>query len=277
MSPKRINLSREAKLHEISGIIGHEFRDLGLLHRALSHSSLGNEGLPDYERLEFLGDAVLGFLVAESLYKRKPEVPEGELTSRRSLMVSRRPLATVAEELNLGTYLLVGRGLTDESLRSPRILADLVEAVLAAIYLDGGIRAARRFVEVFVIERFRLDQKDLRGTTDPKTRLNQWAQAQDLGTPHYEIIEATGPDHDPTFRVAVTLDGITCRSSEVKSKQTGEQEAAAACLADLRATADDQPPGEPTTTEDSSDDDIQIIWEEAQSVEKQSARSRRAR
>ncbi len=182
VSPKRINLSREAKLHEVSGIIGHEFRDLGLLHRALSHSSLGNEGLPDYERLEFLGDAVLGFLVAECLYKRKPEVPEGELTSRRSLMVSRRPLAMVAEELNLGTYLLVGRGLTDESIRSPRILADLVEAVLAAVYLDGGIRAARRFVQVFVIERFQLDQEDLRGTTDPKTRLNQWAQAKNLGS-----------------------------------------------------------------------------------------------
>ena len=274
MSRKRLDPPREARLRDVCEILGHDFKNLALLNRALSHSSLGNEGLPDYERMEFLGDAVLGFLVAESLYKREPEIPEGELTSRRSMMVSRRPLAIVAAELDLGSYILVGRGLTDENLRSPRILADLVEAVLAAIYLDGGIKAARRFVSDFVIERFK-DDPESRGTIDAKTRLNQWAQSNDLGTPHYEIIETTGPDHDPTFRVAVTLDGVTCRSSEVKSKQTGEQEAAAKCYAKLMDLADDRegqrgkktrepredkaPPSEPGDP----DDDLQIIWDES--------------
>ena len=132
MSRKRLDPQREQRLRKVCEIVGHDFENLAILNRGLSHSSLGNEGLPDYERLEFLGDAVLGFLVAESLYKREPEILEGELTSRRSMMVSRRPLAIVASELDLGSYILVGRGLTDENLRSPRILADLVESVLAA-------------------------------------------------------------------------------------------------------------------------------------------------
>jgi ribonuclease III len=264
VSPKRIDHPRQDKLREVSEIVGHEFRDLGLLHRALSHSSLGNEGLPDYERLEFLGDAVLGFLVAETLYKRKPEIPVGELTSRRSLMVSRRPLAIVAEELDLGSYLMVGRGLTDASLRSPRILADLVEAVLAAIYLDGGIRSARRFVQKFVIERFQDDHEHIRGTTDAKTRLNQWAQAEDIGTPRYEIVETTGPDHDPTFRVTVSLAGVTCRSSEVKSKQIGEQEAAAACLLEMTGAGRGATgsPNSPEAPSEPAGPEIQIVWDE---------------
>lgn len=283
----KVDARRAQRLREVCDRIDYGFTNLGILHRALTHSSLGNEGAPDYERLEFLGDAVLGFLVAEELYRRTPEIPEGELTSRRSLMVSRKPLATVAEELGLGSYLLVGRGLTEDNLRSPRILADLVEAVLAAIYLDGGIKAARRFVHRFIVERFR-GQDELHGTTDAKTRLNQWAQSHDLGSPNYQIIEATGPDHDPTFRIAVTLDGVTCKSSEVKSKQVGEQEVAADCLKKLlqaaeqaeedeeecegpaedhesdaaRPTKVPRPPAKPAQPDADAGDQVQIIWDE---------------
>ena len=218
--------ARTQALRQVQKQIGHEFKDADLLDRALSHSSLGNVGLPNYERLEFLGDAILGFLVAESLYKRSPEIPEGELTSRRSLLVSRQPLAVVADDLRLGEYLMVGRGLVEDTLRSKRILADLVEAVLGAIYLDGGTRHARRFVQRFILDRFQEAQADGAVTTDAKTRLNQLAQTRGLSTPRYEIVESTGPDHDPTFLVEVTLNSVRTRSSRVKSKQAGEQEAA---------------------------------------------------
>ncbi len=265
MTQKKPDSHRESRLQEVCDRIGHRFKNIGLLNRALSHSSLGNEGLPNYERLEFLGDAVLGFLVAESLYKRKPEVPEGELTSRRSLMVSRRPLALVADDLELGTYMRVGRGLTDDALNSQRILADLVEAVLAAIYLDGGIRAARRFVQDFVIERFQAEYDEIQTTTDAKTRLNQWAQCHDQGVPNYRIVEVTGPDHDPTFRVSVTLGEITAHSSEVKNKQTGEQEAADAAYEQVIAleySSSDSSRMNNRELEPTEDDEIQIIWDE---------------
>lgn len=263
MTQKKPESHRENRLREVYDRIGHRFKNIGLLNRALSHSSLGNEGLPNYERLEFLGDAVLGFLVAENLYKRKPEIPEGELTSRRSLMVSRRPLAVVADDLELGAYLRVGRGLTDDALQSQRILADLVEAVLGAIYLDGGVRAARRFVQRFVIERFQTERDESQTTTDAKTRLNQWAQCHDLGVPSYKIVESTGPDHDPTFRVCVTLGDVAARSSEVKNKQAGEQEAAAEAYEQVIALAAS---GDDSTgmsgREPATEDEIQIVWDE---------------
>lgn len=256
MAQKRPDNHREKRLREVCSALGYEFKDLTLLNRALTHSSLGNDGLPNYERLEFLGDAVLGFLVAESLYKQKPEIPEGELTSRRSLMVSRRPLAEVAIALRLVDYLQVGRGLTEDALGSERILADLVEAVLGAIVLDGGVTPARRFVKTFVLDRFGPLQQATRTATDPKTRLNQWAQSHAVGPPTYEIVESHGPDHDPTFRVAVRLGSVVACSSEVKSKQAGEQEAAAKAHALLTRPLV-PPPGE-GAREGATD----VIWDE---------------
>ena len=263
MPKKKPSHTREQRLRAVCDRVGYEFKDLELLDRALSHSSLGNEGVANYERLEFLGDAILGFLVAEILYQSSPEIPEGELTSRRSLMVSRQPLCTVAEDLRLADDLLVGRGLTDESLRSPRILADLTEAVLGAIYVDGGIGPARVFVKNFVVDRFGGDQARVRPTTDAKTRLNQWAQSHDLDTPAYRIAETTGPDHDPTFRVSVTIDGITTTSKEVKNKQTGEQEAAAKAHALLEGRTARGVEGVASQGHtDAEEDSIRVVWDE---------------
>lgn len=254
MASKKPDNHREKVLRKVCAAVGHDFKDLTLLNRALTHSSLGNQGMPNYERLEFLGDAVLGFLIADALYKQKPEIPEGELTSRRSLMVSRTPLAEVAEDLELGKYLQVGRGLTHDSMTSPRILADLVEAVLGAIYLDGGVTAARRFVRDFVLERFVPIQEQQRHITDAKTRLNQWAQSQGLSSPSYKVVDVSGPDHDPTFKVAVKIDDVRSESSPVKNKQTGEQEAAAKAFARIKAR-------EPMDS-DPGDEDIQVVWDE---------------
>jgi ribonuclease-3 len=219
--------------------IGHEFKDLSLLDLALSHSSLGNVGLPNYERLEFLGDAILGFLVAEHLYRRGPEVPVGELTERRASLVSRQPLAKVANALELSNYLTVGKGLPQDARHSNRILADLVEAVLAAIYLDGGLNAARRFIKRHILERLQEELGSPRPRIDAKTRLNQLAQARGLGPPDYQVVDASGPDHNPTFRVTVTIGGITTESQAAKSKLAGEQEAAAGALRLLKKSEAD--------------------------------------
>ena len=242
MSPKKPSPSpaaaRKQALRKVQKQIGHDFKDLTLLDLALSHSSLGNVGLPNYERLEFLGDAILGFLVAEHLYRRKPEIPVGELTERRASLVSRPPLAEVAQALELSSYLTVGKGLSHDARSSNRILADLVEAVLAAIYLDGGLNAARRFVNRHILQRFRDEIQSTRLRIDAKTRLNQLAQSQNLDGPEYEVISASGPDHRPSFRVAVTVGGVTAESAAAGSKLSAEQEAAAKALKMLKEAAD---------------------------------------
>lgn len=230
--------ARKRALREVQKQIGHQFKDPSLLDRALSHSSLGNVGLPNYERLEFLGDSVLGFLVAEHLYRRKPEHPVGDLTERRAALVSRRPLAKVARTLQLSDYLIVGKGLPQDARSSNRILADLVEAVLAAVYLDGGMNAARRFVRRHILEPFHDQVLSRRPRIDAKTRLNQLAQSENLGTPDYRVVSASGPDHSPRFKVAVTVGNITAESPAAKSKLGAEQEAAAKALEMLKQAAD---------------------------------------
>jgi len=230
--------ARTQALRQVQKQIGHLFKDTDLLDRALSHSSLGNVGLPNYERLEFLGDAILGFLVAEHLYRRKPENPVGDLTERRAALVSRQPLAKVAETLQLSNYLTVGKGLPQDARRGSRILADLVEAVLAAIYLDGGLNAARRFVRRHILEPFQDQIQSSRPRIDAKTRLNMLAQSENLGTPDYQVVSASGPDHSPMFRVAVTVGNVTAESTAAGSKLGAEQNAAARALRLLKEGAD---------------------------------------
>ncbi len=236
--PRDPATARKQALRQVQEQIGHQFKETGLLDRALSHSSLGNVGLPNYERLEFLGDAILGFLVAEHLYRRKPENPVGDLTERRAALVSRRPLAKVAETLQLSDYLTVGKGLPQDARHSNRILADLVEAVLAAVYLDGGLHAARRFVKRHILAPSQDQILSFRPRIDAKTRLNQLAQSENLGTPEYQVVSASGPDHSPTFRVAVTVGDVTAESAAAKSKLGAEQEAAARVLQMLKEGTD---------------------------------------
>ncbi len=234
MTKNSLDPVRLKSLRKLAKEIGHDFADYGLLDRALSHSSLSNEGLPNYERLEFLGDAVLGFLVAENLYRREPEIPEGELTERRARLVSRKPLAQVCEILGLTRYLRVGRGLTQDALNSPRIQADLVEAIIGAIYLDRGEDAARRFVKKFLLDHFGPVMDAVRPVIDAKTRLNRFVQAHSLPAPTYQVIETSGPHHQLQFRVSVTVGEVDATSSTVRSKQEGEQEAAEQALQELQ-------------------------------------------
>lgn len=218
--------ARRRELKKLATRLGHKFKDLHLLERALCHSSTGNEGKDNYERLEFLGDAVLGFMVAEKLYHRTPEIPVGELTNHRARMVSRPPLATVATAFGLGELLVGGRGLREQDRQSRRILADLTESILGAIFLDGGIRAARKFVRAHILNRVDLEATTSKATRDPKSRLLHKAQTAQLGQPVYRILRTHGPDHQQTFEVAVEIAGERVAVGHGRTKQLAEMMAA---------------------------------------------------
>ncbi len=238
--------AREAELRELAERIGHEFKSLTTLDRALCHSSTGNERPDSYERLEFLGDAILGFLVAEELFNRQPEIPEGELTDRRAHIVSRKPLARIADTLQLTSYLIGGRGLREQDRRSDRIRADLVEALIAAVYLDSGIRAARKFVKRHVLPQEK-EQAPGPAPRDPKSRLLHHAQVSEMGQPSYKLVRSWGPDHERQFEVAVMLQGEQRATGRGRTKQQAEKEAAARALEALLAEqseAGEQEPGE---------------------------------
>ncbi len=224
---------RRRLLLELAGQLGHQFSDIYLLDRALCHSSTANSGKENYERLEFLGDAILGFLVADHLYNLDPEIPEGQLTDRRANMVSRKPLATIAKALDLPAYLETGRGLKTSDLDSPRIHADLVEAIIAAIYLDGGIRAVRKFVARHVIKRIG-ENAESHEPRNPKSRLLHYAQINELGQPTYRVTDIEGPDHQRIFTVVVILDQVDYCSGTAGSKQAAEMQAAEATLKSLQ-------------------------------------------
>ncbi len=229
---------RHVALLQVAERIGHGFQDLGLLHRALVHASTGNEGKRSYERLEFLGDAVLGFAVADELFRAAPEASEGELTGRRSKVVSRPPLAEVARRLELSQALEHGRGLRTEELDSDRIQADLVEAVLGAVYLDGGVRAARRFVRRHVLHGLDTDVPLAARPRDAKSQLLHFCQGNGLGQPVYELLATSGPDHELEFEVAVVVaGGRRIATGEGRSKRDAERAAAEAALGILLGEA----------------------------------------
>ncbi|MEM7201229.1 MAG: ribonuclease III [Planctomycetota bacterium] len=221
----QLHPARTQELERLAEQLGHDFKDLRVLDRALCHSSTGNEGLANYERLEFLGDAILGFLVADVLFHQKPEIPEGELTDRRAQIVSRRPLADIGERLRLDSYLIGGRGLRERDRRSPRILADLVEAICAAIYLDGGVRAARKFVRTQVLAQLETKANPA-PEPDPKSRLLHYAQMHDLGQPKYRLEDSWGPDHERQFETSVLVDGERLATGLGRTKQSAEKRAA---------------------------------------------------
>ena len=212
--------------------IGYTFRDLSLLETALTHTSYANEvykdGLRSYERLEFLGDSVLGFTAADYLLSAFPQLHEGELTKLRAELVCEASLAETARKLNLGAYLRLGKGEESGGGRSRvSIIADVVEAVIAAIYLDGGLPAARRFIYDHVL----VDVKErVRQNADYKTMLQEQVQQKKNQSLSYELLGETGPDHDKEFSVRVLLNGREVGRGTGTSKKRAEQSAARAAL-----------------------------------------------
>jgi ribonuclease-3 len=218
--------------------IGHVFARPALLTEALTHpSALGGPRRQGrrrgtvrrgYERLEFLGDRVLGLIVAESLWRAHPEEAEGDLTRRLAQLVRRDALARVAIAIGLDRHLVLSRSeAAAGAARNPSILADVCEAVLAAIYLDGGFRAATEFVERWWAPL--LAEMDA-PPRDPKTALQEWAQARGLGLPAYRVIETSGPDHAPRFTVTARVAQADEASATASSKRAAEAEAAASLL-----------------------------------------------
>lgn len=224
--------ARARTLRELAKRLGHAFDDLDLLDRALTHASMGNEGKKSYERLEFLGDAFLNFAVADVLFHADTEVAEGQLTETRARIVSRKPLADAGRRLDLVTHLISGKGLRDNERHSERILADLVEAVLGAVLIDGGVTAARAFVRRHVLPKGELGEDPTR-EKDSKTALLHHCQHHKLGQPRYELIETVGLQHQQEFVVrAKVLDGRSA-AGRARTKRAAEKLAAAALLAEL--------------------------------------------
>ncbi|HVC57218.1 MAG TPA: ribonuclease III [Stellaceae bacterium] len=239
-TPASLPAAAPAAGAELALLIGHHFARPELLAEALTHPS----ALPPlrqgrrrmrrgarprhYERLEFLGDRVLGLVIADLLWRRFADEPEGDLTRRLTHLVRRSALARVAAAIGVERYLLLSPAeAASGAARNPGILADVVEAVIAAIYLDGGFAASFAFIERFW-EPLLADMTA--PPRDPKTSLQEWAQARGLPLPDYQLIATSGPDHAPQFTVAVRVAGLAEASAVASSKRAAETGAAAALI-----------------------------------------------
>ena len=217
-------------MKELEELLGYRFRDPELLRLALTHSSYGNEqgDHRDNERLEFLGDSVLGFLTAEYLFGAFGTLPEGELTKHRANAVCEKTLAEYARQIRLGDYLRLGKGeQRTGGANRPSILSDAFESVIAAIYLDGGMEEARRFVLRFVSAA----EAEGQAVTDYKTLLQEVIQKNPDEHLSYVLAAERGPDHDKTFTVEVYLNSNCIGTGEGHSKKKAEQAAACEALA----------------------------------------------
>lgn len=220
----------------VAEAFGHVFRDPELLRRALTHRSAG---APHNERLEFLGDSLVNLIVAEALFDRFPKADEGAMTRARAELVRESSLAAIARRLKIGEKLVLGPGeLKSGGHRRDSILADALEAVICAIYLDAGFEACRQVVIGWFEET--LAALDVRKVgKDAKTRLQEWLQARQFPLPSYALVYAIGEDHDKTFRVVCALDRPHCTGEgEAGSRRAAEQQAAERVLAQLESADD---------------------------------------
>ena len=222
-------------IKDLEGAIGYRFQNITLLQNALTHSSYANErwhnSLLSNERLEFLGDSILGMVVAEHLYKQFPDRPEGELTKMRADMVCETSLAAIAEKIGLGQHLLLGHGEDRLGGRSrASILADAVESVIAASFLDGGMAAAEGLIRRFVLTNVPVKRMQ---NTDYKTALQELVQQKKNQTLTYVLAGEAGPDHDKVFTVDVLLNDQRVGSGTGSSKKRAEQAAAQSALEEL--------------------------------------------
>ena len=213
--------------------INYKFKNIGLLKTALTHSSYVNEHPREhaecYERLEFLGDSILGMVTAELLFRWAPSLPEGKMTRIRAELVCEESLHHVAIELGLGQWMRLGRGEENSNGRErPSILADMVEAVIAAIYLDGGMESATRFIRRCVLNH--ADDFILNRSRDNKTELQESVQQQTGSTIRYEMTGESGPDHNKRFSYAVYVNEVLAGEGEGRTKKEAEQAAAGSAL-----------------------------------------------
>ena len=222
-------------IKDLETAIGYRFQNISLLQNALTHSSYANErwhnSLLSNERLEFLGDSVLGMLVAEYLYRNFPNRPEGELTRMRADMVCEKTLAAAANRIGIGEHLLLGHGEEQGGGRSrDSILADAMESVIAACFLDGGIEAALKVVRQFILVEVPVTKLH---NADYKTALQELVQQKKNQVLSYALVGQSGPDHDKQFDVEVSLNGTVVGCGSGSSKKRAEQNAACAAIEQL--------------------------------------------
>jgi len=230
----------EEALQQIEQIIGYEFSNRNLLHKAFTHSSAADNRLLSNERLEFLGDAVLGVVVCQALFEQFAGYLEGELTKIKSMVVSRRSCARIVRELNLQKFLKVGKGMTSSQALNGSLAANLIEALIAAIYIDGGFKAARNFIlRTFASLIERANAQQAQGNF--KSLLQQYAQQELNTTPAYKLLDEKGPDHNKCFEVEAVIGGRHFASAWGTNKKEAEQKAAFNALIELGVLEGDLP------------------------------------
>jgi ribonuclease III len=229
------------EIAELQSILGHQFRDPRRLLQALMHSSriperAAEEPAESNEKLEFLGDAVLELIVSEELVREFPDWSEGQLSKSRARLVNATAISLSAQRLGLGKYLRLGRGEEKTGGRTkPALLADAYEALIAAVYLDGGLEAARGFVRRSLVEGAIAYEAERLGHTDHKSALQEFLQSRGMAPGAYHVIAESGPDHQKTFRVEVRIAGQVTAIGSGRTKKEAEQSAAVAALIQLGA------------------------------------------
>lgn len=221
------------ELAAFCGRLGHRFKTSDLLLRALTHASISSVTRPDNQRLEFLGDRVLNLVIAEALFKADREASEGQLAPRYNALIRKETCAEIAREIGLGEVMRLGRSeMKTGGRRREAMLGDAMEAVIAAIYLDAGLEAARSVV--LTLWGARIDTAEA-SARDPKSALQEWAQARGLTPPDYIEIARQGPDHAPVFTIEVRLKDHGAAQAEAASKRAAERAAAEALLGRLES------------------------------------------
>ncbi len=221
-------MSANTAVRRFSEKLGYRFEDEGLLRQALTHASAANKKDHDNQRLEFLGDRVLGLVISQALFEADRSAREGQLAPRFNALVRKEACAEVAEQINLGEALMLGRSeMRSGGRRKVALLGDAMEAVIAAVYLDAGFLATQALILQLWGDRIFTAQDR---AADPKSSLQEWAQARHLATPVYVDISRTGPDHQPVFTVEATLENGCCARGEAASKKAAQVQAAAALL-----------------------------------------------
>jgi ribonuclease-3 len=216
--------------------IGYTFHNKALLRAAITHASGAEHRLASNERLEFLGDAILGFVVCEMLFRQFPEYLEGELTKIKSVVVSRQTCAKISEALGLQEFLILGKGMTTAPTVPPSLLADVFESLVAAIYLDGGDAAARQFINTYIGPEVELAAAGELGG-NYKSLLQQLAQREYGSTPTYHLLDEKGPDHSKCFKMVAQVAGKRYQAAWGRNKKEAEQRAACNALSELNREA----------------------------------------
>lgn len=212
--------------------IGYHFNNRALLREALTHASGAEHRLASNERLEFLGDAILGAVICELLFERYPDYLEGDLTKIKSSVVSRQSCAKISEALNLQEFLVVGKGMAASESIPPSLLADVFESLVAAIYLDGGNDASRRFIEQYLGPEIELAATGELGG-NYKSLLQQFAQREFASTPVYLLLDEKGPDHRKCFKISAQIGSNRYQPAWGRNKKEAEQRAACNALAEI--------------------------------------------